>query len=774
MGRKRRWRGCAALVAAAATMGTARAVAGTVPAGRTSCPWVGSAAPAAVRATMVLGQMTTQEKIAMVHGITTPAQSINLQPGAPAYVGVVPAIPRLCVPALNLEDGPAGVGDGMKGVTQLPAPVAAAASWDTFVVTQYGAVIGAEQWGKGANVVLAPTVNIVRDPRWGRAFESLGEDPYLASQLAVADIDGIQAQGPMAQVKHLAAYNQETFRDTPLDDAIVSARTLHEVYLPAFEAAVQDAGVASVMCSYNEVNGHPACAQPHLLTQVLKGEFGFTGFVTSDWFALTSSAPSVLAGLDLEMPDACFLGTQLQPAIRAGAVPTARLDDMVRRILGEMFRFGLFDRRPTGSPKATVTGPAHAGFARTAAEAGTVLLKNGHGILPIDPGRTPSIAVIGAGGGPQPQSAGGGSAAVVAPYAVSPSRAIARRAGPDTRVVYDDGTDLAKAAADARASRVAIVFAGLFDQEGRDQTTVLLPAADNALVSTVAAANPNTVVVLNTGSAVVMPWLDQVAGVLEAWYPGQEDGNAMAALLFGDVDPSGKLPVTFPASQSQLPAATAARWPGVGGQVQYSEGLFVGYRWYDANHLSPAFPFGYGLSYTTFAVHDMTLSAPVTAGGRETVTAEVTNTGHRAGADVVQLYVGDPARTGEPVRTLAGFQKVRLAPGQTTRVRFDLKPRALSFWDGASQRWQAIPGVYRVWLGDSSRNLPVTAAFTLTRTLRSGRPPAASPPSLGASAAASVAAADATACWQDDLATLVSGATTLTGNPAYLPKLTGG
>jgi len=761
----------------AAVIGVAPAVAGTGPAGNAAagaCPWVGSAGPIAARVSAVLARMTLADKVAMVHGITSPAQSAGLQPGAPPYVGEVPGIPRLCIPDLKLEDGPAGVGDGMKGVTQLPAPVAAAASWDRSLMTEYGAVVGAEEWAKGANVVLAPTVNIVRDPRWGRAFESLGEDPYLTSQLAVADIEGIQGQGPMAQVKHLAAYNEETFRDTALNDAIVSPRTLQEIYLPAFQSAVQDAQVASVMCAYNQLNHVPDCANPYLDSQVLKGEFGFPGFVTSDWFAQTSSAAAAVAGLDLEMPDGCFLGTQLQPEVQAGAVPVTRLDDMVSRVLTELFRFGLFTRRQGGSPRAAVTSPTHAAFARTAAEDGTVLLKNAGGILPLDPGRTRSIAVIGADGGSQAQTAGGGSASVVAPYAVSPFRGIVRRAGPRTRVVYDDGSNLAQAAADARASDVTVVFASLFDQEDRDQTTLLLPAAENALIATVAAANPNTVVVLNTGSAVLMPWLGQVRGLLESWYPGQEDGNAVAALLFGDVDPSGKLPVTFPASAQQMPTSSPDRWPGVAGQTQYSEGLLVGYRWYDAGHVSPAFPFGFGLSYTTFAFHDLRVGSPSTSDGRETVKVAVTNTGRRAGAEVAQLYVGDPSGAGEPPRTLAGFQKVWLAPGQTAQVSFGLGPRALSYWDQTTQRWKAVLGLYRVAVGDSSRNLPRTAAFTLTRTVRSGTPPTAAPPSLSSSNAAALAATDATTCWQDDLATLGNGGLSLTGgaaapNPSKLP-----
>ena len=763
-----------ALAAAAAGIGAGRAAA-TAPAssGPGACPWVRSTAPVETRVGMVLGQMTLADKVALVHGITSPAQSVGLQPGAPPYVGEVPGIARLCIPALKLEDGPAGVADGMVGVTQLPAPAAAAATWDAPLVRQYGAVIGAEEWGKGANVALAPTVNLVRDPRWGRAFEAFGEDPYLAAQLAAADIEGIQSQGPMAQVKHLAAYNEETFRDTVLNDAIVSPRVLHEMYLRAFQAAVQQAHVGSVMCAYNELNHVPDCENSYLMTQVVKGEMGFSGFVTSDWFALSSSANAANAGLDVEMPDGCFLGSRLQPEVQAGVVPMSRLDDMVRRVLRELFQFDLFSRSPAGRPSAVVTSPAHATLARTAAEEGTVLLKNVGAVLPLNASRVRSIAVIGSDAGAGAQSAGGGSASVVAPYVVSPYRGISRRAGAHTEVTYTDGSNLEQAAAAARAADVAVVFVSLFDEEDRDQQTLDLPARQNALVSTVAAANPNTVVVLNTGSAVVMPWLGQVKAVLEAWYPGQEDGNAVAAILFGDVNPSGKLPVTFPASQLQMPTSSPERWPGVGGQTQYSEGLLVGYRWYDAEDITPAFPFGFGLSYTSFAYSHLVLNSAA-PGGLETVHVEVTNTGPRAGADVVQLYLTDPSGAGEPRRQLEAFQRLYLGPGQTASVTLSLDPRALSFWDPTLEQWKALAGAYRVSVGDSSRNLPLSGSFVLPRQLVSGtRTPPPPAPSAGSSAPATTLS-DATTCWQDDLATIGNGGLSLTGssvlsNPSNLP-----
>lgn len=713
---------------------------------------------------MVLAQMTVGEKLHMVHGITQPAQSIGLASGAPPYVGEVPALRRLCIPAIKLEDGPAGVGDGMKGVTQLPAPVAAAASWDTGLMQQYGSVLGAEQWGKGANVVLAPTVNIVRDPRWGRAFEAFSEDPHLSASMGVAEINGIQSQGAMAQVKHLAAYNEETFRDTVLNDAIVDPRVLHEVYLRSFQAAVDDAHVASVMCAYNEVNHVRDCEDPYLMDQVLKGEFGFGGFVTSDWFAITSSAPSVNAGLDMQMPDDCLLGTRLASDLQDGSVARSRLDDMVRRILGELFAFNLFNKQQTGTPWSVATNADHAAFARTAAEEGTVLLKNAGRVLPFDPAHDHSIAVIGGDAGAETLSAGGGSAKVVAPYVVTPLKGIKARAGKSANVTYDDGSNPASAAAAAQKADVAVVFVNLFTQEDRDLPTINLPANENALVAAVAAANPNTVVVLHTGSAVVMPWLDQVKGVVEAWYPGQESGNAIASVLFGDVNPSGKLPVTFPASQALMPTSTPDRWPGIAGQVLYSEGLDVGYRWYDDHGVAPMFPFGFGLSYTSFAFRNLAIrpaAASSPSGAVATVDVDVANTGSRAGADVVQLYVTQPAAANEPPRQLEGFQKVSLNPGQTKHVSLTLDRNAVSSWDPHLRQWKAVAGTYSVAVGDSSRHLPLTGQFTVPQQLVWGTP--TPPPPKTPPVPPTVRATDAAVCWQDQLGTLINGGLSLTG-----------
>jgi beta-glucosidase len=802
-------------------------------------PWMNTALAPADRAALLLAAMTQAEKLTMMHG-----------GGSCGYAGCVPANTRLGIPALRLQDGPVGVGDGATGVTQLAAPVAGAASWDTALMKQYGSTLGAEQWGKGTNVVLAPTINIVRDPRWGRAFESLGEDPYLAGQMGAADIQGIQGSGPMAQVKHYAVYNQETNRNSSADNAIVSDRAEREIYLPAFETSVKQGGADSVMCSYSAINGPFACENGPLQNQVLKGDWGFGGFITSDWGGTHSTVASANNGLDMEMPGSTYYGSALTTAVANGQVSPATIDDHVRRILTSMFAAGLFDRTQTGTMAATVTSAAHTALARQVAAEGSVLLKNSNAVLPV-PASTKSIAVIGT-----PLYQGGGSASVNASATVSPYQGIAARAGSGVTVtdspgtasagitgldgkcidvaaansangtavqLYDcngttaqswtsssdgslralgkcmdvtgagtaDGTKIQlydcngsaaqkwtatngtlvntgsgkcltapaaangtqlqistcngsagqqwkppagnghdQAVAAARAADLAVVLVGKFESEGSDLSDINLPADQNQLVADVAAANPNTVVVVNSGSAVVMPWAGAVRGIVESWYPGQEYGNALASLLFGDVDPSGKLPVTFPASLTDVPAHTAAQWPGQNNTVQYSEGIGVGYRWYDQQNKTPAFPFGFGLSYTSFAYANLAVAAP-DASGNVAVSFDVTDTGSRAGAEVAQVYVGQPASTGEPPRNLRGFAKVSLAPGQTQRVTVTLDARSFQYWNGA---WTTATGTNQILVGASSRDIRLTGTVAIgasgsTALSRTGWTASASPTS---------------------------------------------
>jgi beta-glucosidase len=717
--RRRGTRGVTAVAAAAAlacstialigcTAGGGQAAAATTIA---ACPWVGSSASLSARVAEVLARMTLDDKLAMVDGT-------GFSTGTAGYVGHIAANPRLCVPGLNLEDGPQG---GVPGVTQLPAPVALAAAFDPTLARAYGSVVGSEEHGKGADVNLGPTVNIVRDPRWGRAFESYGEDPYLSGQTAVGFIDGVQRQDVMSQVKHYAVYNQETNRNTSADDVVVSQRAMQEIYLPQFYAAVKQGGAASVMCSYSTISGQYACQNSAALG-ILEKQWDFPGFVTTDWGATHSSIPSALAGLDMSMPGGTLLGPDyygapLKAAVQDGKVPVSTLNDMVSPILLEMFRFGLFEHPQTGSLTDTVTTPAHAQTGQDVAEAGTVLLKDDGGVLPLTARSGQSVAVIGSDAGRYALTSGGGSAGVVAPYTVTPVQGIIQRAAADgVSVTYAQGdvpaqgalsavpaSAFSQAVAAAKKAAVAVVFASNFETEGADLTTISLPANENQLISAVAAANPNTVVVLNTGSAATMPWLSRVKAVIEAWYPGQDDGNAIAAVLFGDVNPSGKLPVTFPQSLTEVPASTAAQWPGTGGKVQYSEGVLVGYRWYSTKGITPLFPFGYGLSYTSFAFSHLAVRHD--RGGYQ-VSAEVTNTGKRAGSDVAQLYVSDAAATGEPAEQLKGYQRVTLRPGETTRVTFTVSRDDFAWWNG---RWEVTPGSYALMVGDSSASLPLTA-----------------------------------------------------------------
>jgi beta-glucosidase len=780
-----------------------------------SCPWLRQSLPVGKRVAMVLKAMTLADKITMVKG-----QGTNKP-----YVFYMAAQHKLCIPAMGLEDGPNGVGDGLTGVTQLPAGVALAATFDPALARQYGQVIGSEEWGKGAAVNLGPTVNIDRDPRWGRSFETFTEDPYLNAALAVSEIEGVQATGELSQVKHFAVYNQETSRNTPADDAIISTRALHEIYLPAFEQAVTKAKVASVMCAYSTINGRYACQNPYLEKTTLDQRWGFPGFVTSDYGAIHATS-AALDGTDMEQPFSLYFGPPLEKDVRDAAIGVSVLNGMVSRILFEMFRFGLFNHPPTGNPKTVVTTPAHQAVSVKVAEAGTVLLKNavltntglpGNGpVLPLSPKNAGSIAVIGPAASAAPTDTGGGSAYVRAPFSVTPLAGLQAAAGPGTTVSYTEGlpTDtslpaipsadltpayaptgfggsysgtltaprtgtyvlalehdcncytptylsvngkqlldvpgtppvhtysvavhlvagqqytvgvsgkssaltwgtpsflapgLSQAVAAARSARTAVVVVSDdTETEAADRLSLSLPSAQDELIARVAAANARTVVVIDAGAPVSMPWLGQVASVVDAWYPGESNGTALASVLFGATDPSGHLPVTFPVGLAHVPASTKAQFPGENGKVLYSEGIDVGYRWYDAKRFSPLFPFGYGLSYTRFSFSDLEVS-------RTQVTARVTNVGQVAGSDVAQLYLGDPPQAGEPPRQLKGFLRVTLAPGQSATVRFPLTSRDLSYWSDAANGWVLPSGKFWVYVGDSSTlaNLPLRAILTI-------------------------------------------------------------
>jgi beta-glucosidase len=690
-------------------------VAGALVAGAVAAPTTAHAAPAQPwlnpsetpeqRAAQLVSQMTLDEKIEQMH---------TTGKGAGGIARLVPGIPRLGVPDFRITNGPAGVGTGSVSTqpeaTALPAPVGLAATFDPALAHQYGVVEGRETADVGHSLIEGPDVNIVRVPQSGRDFENYSEDPYLSAELAAANVNGIQSQGVLAEVKHYDANNQETNRSTVHEN--IDDRTLHEIYEPSFEAAVKQGHVAAVMCAYPAVNGQFMCQNKHLLTDVLRDQWGFDGFIQSDAGAAHSAVGSADAGMSLELADNGPYDDELKQAVLDGQVSMQRLDQLLEQRLTTEIRFGLFDRPLTTSPIDATAGGA---VARQVAEDGTVLLKNSGNQLPLDASKLHSIAVLGQYANTA-YPGGGGSSHVKPLYTVSPVDGIRNRVGSGVDVTTSDGSDLTQAAQQAAAADVAVVVVSDGEKEGADRPNMSLTGNQDALVQAVAAANPHTVVVVDSGAPVLMPWVDDVPAVLEAWYPGEEDGNALGALLFGDVNPSGKLPVTFPKTEDQTPVASPERWPGVNGTATYSERLQVGYRWYDANSETPLFPFGFGLSYTSFEYSHLIASPQLNQNGQVTVGVDVTNTGARAGADVAQVYVSDPPTAGEPPQQLKAFQKVHLDAGQTKHLTFKLDQRAFSIWNSDAQTWTTVDGQYGVHVGDSSADLPLSAPVTVAKT----------------------------------------------------------
>jgi beta-glucosidase-like glycosyl hydrolase len=674
--------------------------------GNGTCPWVGSTAPVAQRVQQVLNTMDQSEEASLLSG-----------DGGSSYIGQVNAIPDLCIPAIDMEDGPDGVGDGNGGVTAFPDGESAAATWDPALIEQEGAAMGNEFAGKGVNLSLGPTANLVRDPRWGRTYETYGEDPYLAGQVTSAEVAGLQSQGVMAMVKHVAAYDQEQYPNGDNNET-VGQQALQELYLAPFQTAIEQSAPAAMMCSYAVVNNASSCANADLLQDGLYEQADYGGFVTSDWGAAGATVADANAGMAIAMPfsDA----SNVTAALSAGTLSPEVVNALVAQILTQMFAFGVFDNPQTGSLSATVTTAAHQQTALQLGEEGTVMLKN-NGLLPLNPDGSESIAVIGTDGGAGVEIAGGGSGSVNGSNTVWPLTGIQDAAGPNVKVTYTPGddngtTDIPQAVAAAQAATDAIVYVSDPEGEESDLTTLDLSSADETMIADVAAVNPNTIVVINSGSPVVMPWISDVAGVFENWYGGQETGAAAAALIFGTADPSGKLPVTFPASLGQVPAQTTAQWPGTSTGVTYSEGVNIGYRWYQSRNITPLFPFGYGLSYTKFSFSNLKVGA-FSANGQATVTATITNTGSVAGADVAQMYVGDPAASQDPPQQLGGFQRVTLNPGQSATVSFPLTIHDLASWSPADNAWEAQAGTYSISVGDSSASLPVTGSTSLAREL---------------------------------------------------------
>lgn len=651
------------------------------------------------RARAIVAQMTLDQKILEVHGVG----------GSSPNIRIVPAISSLGIPSFVITNGPDGVANGTvsppQPATALPVTLALAASWDTTQANSYGTLVGNEAKIEGNDLVEGPDMNLARIPQGGRTFENLGEDPFLAGQMASADITGIQSQGEIAESKHFVGNEQETNRGSIND--VIDERTLRELYLAPFETTVKQGHVDAVMCAYNKVNGPYNCENP-LMNQVLKGDWGFNGFVTSDFGAVHSTVPSALNGLDLEMPSGVFFADNLKSAVTAGTIPVAVIDNMLIRRFRATIAMGLWDNPPTAQPISASLKASDGATAKTLAEEGMVLLKNSSSVLPLSTSSLHSIALIGPYAG-SAKTGGGGSSSVNPLYTVSPQTGLQNRAGSGVTITYNNGSDTTAAANAAKAADVAIVMVGDSRSEGSD-TTIALSGNQDALVTAVAAANPKTIVVVKSGSAILMPWVNQVPAILEAWYPGEEDGDAVAGVLFGDFNPSAKLPMTFPMQISDLPANTPSQYPGVNGIVTYSEGLDMGYRWFDAKNITPLFPFGYGLSYTTFAYSNLAVAAG--ANDTATVTFDVTNTGTSTGGNVAEVYVGQPAAAGEPPKNLEGFQKMRLTPGQTGHYSVSLDTRAFEHWDTTIHNWAITPGSYQIMVGTSSRDIVLTGAIT--------------------------------------------------------------
>ena len=668
-------------------------------------PWTNTTLSASQRAALLVGAMTFNEKVAMVNGTAGPTGS--------NYVGNIANNTRLGIPWLFLNDGPAGVRLSDSSTTAFPAPITLAATWDTALARQYGSQMGAQAYGKGIQVLLGPMMNMARTYQAGRNFEGYGEDPKLAGAMAAAAINGIQSQGVIATAKHFVCNDQETQRTLISSD--VDERTRQEIYYAPFRDSVR-AGAGAVMASYNRVNGRYAC-ESEALNATLKKLWGFNGWVMSDWGATFSTVGGMNNGLDMDMYSYHFPSSAITTAIQSGNVPASELDAMATRILTTMFQFGVFDNPPTGNLSSTVTNLANIQFARSAAAEGTVLLKNSGGLLPLG-SSLHSIAVIGSVASGAPISTGGGSASVNLPYNITPLTGIANRAGGGVTVSYaqGDGASIPQAVQLATNSDVAIVCVGQRTSEGSDRASLSLPNGQDALVSAIAAANPHTIVVVYASSATLMPWASQAAAVLIAWYPGQENGNALAQVLFGDVNPSAKLPVTIPPSSNQVPTSTTAQFPGVSGHASYSEQLLIGYRWYDANAVTPLFPFGFGMSYTAFGYSNLTVSA-VSPSGQVQIGFDLTNTGGRAGAEVPQLYLSFPPAAGEPPKLLKGFQRIPLSPGQTQHVTFNLRWEDLANWNATARGWIVSPGLFQVLVGASSLDIRLTGAFTVSEPI---------------------------------------------------------
>lgn len=697
-------------------------------------PWCDTSLSPGARADLLLAELSDAETISLLGGDGL----LGIVGTGESHTGTAAGIPRVGLPTIYMSDGPAGTRQGR--ATAMPSPLALAATWDTKLAAKHGAVIASEVRHKGNDIVFAPTVDIARTPLAGRVFETFGEDPLLATELAVPWIKAAQRQGVIATVKHYAGNNQEG--TGPLADqarpgltlqalgilasegsrmqvnAVIDERTMRELYLPMFEAAVKRANVGTVMCAYNRFNGPYACENQVLLEEILRDEWGFRGFTIADYAAAHDTAAGLTAGLDFEpWPGLVYSELLVNAALATGSVSMADVERHVRRYLRTLIAYGALDRDPFVPDEAAIDRERHLRRARKIAEAGITLLRN-DGVLPLRARELDSIAVIGAGA--REYVTGGGSSEIDPYTFVSPFEGIKERAGARVDVSADDGSDPQRAAALAARADIAIVIAQSYSTEGVDRRCLSLecPPAwgdQDALIRAVAEANERTIVVVESGGPVLMPWRRQVGAVLAAWYPGSPAGAALARVLFGDVDAQGRLPITFPERESDLPAAGDRRaYPGVDNAAFYDEGLLIGYRHYDANRIKPAFAFGEGRSYTRFRFSGLRIRQRGRGPG-SVVSLRVANIGRRPGIAVPQLYLGLPSRPrgAQPPKVLKGFDRVRLRPGAAKRVRFRLDRRSLSYWDAKADRWRLARGCARVLAGPSSKHTPLRGRLAI-------------------------------------------------------------
>lgn len=724
-------------------------------------PWLNARLSPDERAVLAVEAMSEKEKLTLVFGYFG-SMMAGRDPPPPAArmgsAGYVPGIARLGIPPQWITDAGLGVAtqressDAYRERTALPSGLATAATWDPELAQSGGAMIGGEAHASGFNVILGPGVDLVREPRGGRDFEYAGEDPLLAGTIAGAEIRGIQSRHVIAVLKHFALNDQETGRMVLSADIAEAAARQSD--LLAFEFAIEQGHPGAMMCSYNRVNGVYACQSQWLLAHVLDSDWGFPGYVMSDWGGMHSTVDSALAGLDQESayvfdPEP-YYGPALAAALADERVPPRCLDEMARRILRSMFAVGLVDHPIEAD--AQIDFEADRRVAAADEEQGIVLLKNAGAILPLM--RTVRRLLVVGGHADRGVISGGGSSTVFpvggnavpgvgpqgfpGPVVYLPSAPLAAMMGqaPQAQIRYLSGDDIAQAVKAARAADRVVVFATQWMAESAD-APLELDANQNRLIAALAAANAHTVVVLETGGPVLMPWLGKVAGVLEAWYPGSGGGEAIARVLFGTVNPSGHLPVSFPASRGELPHPML---PGSGVAanrsfaIHYDEGAAVGYKWYQEKGLKPQFAFGYGLSYTRFGYSGLT--AGTAPDGRVRVSFTVSNLGRRGGAAVAQVYAGSESGGWEAPRRLAGWRKVDLAAGASTRVSLEVDPRLLAVFDAAAQRWQRAAGTYRLWLGGSAADLPVSVNLQLPAWQHAARWPvqAANTPTRSASA----------------------------------------